>query len=78
MSMQISKLSAQMKSFNLLYASVSSPSANQSCVDPALRLRNFSAGYGDTLGQYLMDKGADSSIRNNNGMVGDGSEVYIG
>lgn len=27
-------------------------------------------GYGGTLGRYLMDKGADSSIRNRSGLVG--------
>lgn len=27
-------------------------------------------GYGDTLGRYLVDKGASSSIRNRSGMVG--------
>ncbi|CAM9307290.1 unnamed protein product, partial [Ectocarpus fasciculatus] len=29
----------------------------------------YAFGYGSTLGRYLMDKGADSSIRNRNGLV---------
>lgn len=29
----------------------------------------YAFGYGGTLGRYLMDKGADSSIRNHSGLV---------